>query len=434
MGIPFVQNAKTMGKYRWVVYGVVVITYFFVYFHRLSVGIVRNELIAAFAMSATAFANLGAMYFYAYMFMQIPTGILADTLGARKTVTVGSLVTGLGAILFGLAPTGTYAYIGRMLVGLGVSVTYICLLKIQTVWFEESKFGTMTGIAGFIGHIGGVIAQTPLAYMVLVFTWRYTFVGVGLISLILAVLCFVLVRDYPEDLGFQPLVGNKSKKDLTYKMNKTIIKEGLVNVAKNYRTWLSFIIITAYCGTYFVLTGTWGVGFLSDVYNMEMIEGSKYISILVFGAAIGSLVIGVFSDRIKSRKKPLLLFGTLVNILWYFLLYKEPSLNMLAVLMFILGVVYMCFTMTWALGKESNDPKYSGMAISVVNLGGFLGGAIVPVLVGNVFDRYQGIFSGIMLYRKGFMICIIVNLIALAVSMFVKETKCKNIYSSPIKL
>jgi MFS family permease len=79
--------------------------------------------------------------------MQIPTGILADTLGPRRILALGGLIGGAGSILFGLAPTLDGALFGRTLIGLGVSVTFIAMLKLIAVWFEEDRFATWSASA-----------------------------------------------------------------------------------------------------------------------------------------------------------------------------------------------------------------------------------------------------------------------------------------------
>ena len=69
-----------MKVYRWFIWGSLLLAYLIAIFHRFSLGIIKDDLTGTFNMSGVAFANLSAMYFYAYMFMQIPKGILVDTL------------------------------------------------------------------------------------------------------------------------------------------------------------------------------------------------------------------------------------------------------------------------------------------------------------------------------------------------------------------
>ena len=86
-------------KYRWYIFAILSLSYLIVNLHRLSVGSVAQELTTEFKLTSFTLANLGSTYFYAYMLMQIPTGILADTLGPRITVSIGSGIAAIGSIL-----------------------------------------------------------------------------------------------------------------------------------------------------------------------------------------------------------------------------------------------------------------------------------------------------------------------------------------------
>ncbi|NMC56604.1 MAG: MFS transporter, partial [Eubacteriaceae bacterium] len=141
--------------YRWFVFALLILAYFFVFFHRLSPAVVKINLQEAFGMTAMQYANLNSAYFYPYALMQIPVGILADTLGARKTSVIGCILMALGSIFFGLSPSFNLIIAARILVGLGASVIFLSILKIQASWFEEKEFGTLTGMTTFIGNLGG---------------------------------------------------------------------------------------------------------------------------------------------------------------------------------------------------------------------------------------------------------------------------------------
>jgi sugar phosphate permease len=425
-------NLKKMRTYRWVGYGCLAATYFLVFFHRLSLGTLKIALTESFGLTSTAFASLGSMYFYAYLIMQIPTGILADTVGARITVAIGSLVTACGAAVFALSRTLPLVFLGRFLIGLGVSVAYVCMLKVITQWFPEEKFGTMVGLTGFIGNLGGIVAQTPLAMIIAVLSWRLSMAAVAFASLILAVMCTAVVRNNPQEMGFPPVNGWDNS-GFHSGSQKTSIKEGLLDVLKNRRTWLIFIILACYSGAYLAFAGTWGVSYFREVYQIDNVKASEYMSMLVLGISLGYLIIGFVSDHLKSRKIPLIVLGFVLNLLWFILLFYDGGhlpANLLGVVVVLMGFCTICYSLTFSLGKEVNAPRYSGMAVSVVNLGCFLAAAVVPILIGIYFDKYQGVLSGIYLYRKGFSICLILNAVALEASFFVKETHCRNIWST----
>ncbi len=57
-------------------------------------------------------------------------------------------------------------FLGRLLVGLGVSVIFISVLKVMSEWFDESEFGKMSGLTSFVGNMGSIyIRNTPEEYL-----------------------------------------------------------------------------------------------------------------------------------------------------------------------------------------------------------------------------------------------------------------------------
>ena len=118
---------------RWLILGIVAISYVLSFFQRFAPAGIAQDLASAFETSAASLGVLAATYFYVYTVMQVPTGILADTLGPRRILALGGLIGGAGSILFGFAPSLDVALFGRTMIGLGVSVAFIAMLKLIAV-------------------------------------------------------------------------------------------------------------------------------------------------------------------------------------------------------------------------------------------------------------------------------------------------------------
>lgn len=424
------MKIKKFMTYRWIVWGILAFAYIIVFFHRLAPGVVREDLVNEFKISGTTFANLGSVYFYAYMIMQIPAGILADSLGARKTVSIGVLLAGIGSILFGLAPSITLAFIGRLLVGIGVSVVFVPILKIQSEWFKESEFGTMSGITSFVGNLGGVIAQTPLALLVAAITWRNSFIVMGIFSIVVSILCYILVRNNPTDMNLPSIAEIEGKKVNSSIIKKPNLMKGLISVLINPRTWPGFIIFAGFFGAFVSMTGAWGSSYIVDVYGVSKLSAANYTMAAVLGLAIGSIAIGKVSDKLEKRKLPMISFGTIYVICWGIIVFTnggKPPIQILMPLLFILGFTCSTFVLGWACAKEVNQPEIAGISTSIVNIGGFFGAAILPPLLGKVFDKFSGTLPIIELYHKAFLYCFISVIIGFIFTLFIKETNCRNI-------
>ena len=153
---------EKVGRYRWAVFGILALVYFFVYFHRVSPAIMAKSLMNEFTIGAGALGALGAAYFYPYAIAQLPSGILSDTWGARKTAGIFVLVAAVGALVSGLATNFNMVVIGRVLIGFGVGFVYIPIMRILADWYRVHEFASLTGVLLAVGNIGALSAAAPL--------------------------------------------------------------------------------------------------------------------------------------------------------------------------------------------------------------------------------------------------------------------------------
>lgn len=418
---------------RWTIFTILILAYMLVFFHRMAPGVVAGDLSAAFGISAAALGSLAAMYFYIYTAMQIPAGVLADTLGARYAVTLGNLVAGAGSILFGMADTFAMASAGRFLVGLGVSVVFVGLMKSNTVWFAERHYGTISGVTILLGNVGAIAATGPLA-LVLVYTdWRSVFVALGVLALILGIASWWKVRDRPEDMGFPSM---REMEGLpAHPPRHRHWTSDLRHVLTHRRLWPGFVYDFGVTGSLFGFVGLWAVPLLRDVHGLTRGEASAYTTVALLAFALGCLVSGTFSDRLK-RRRPVLTGGALAYALAcgaFLLLPWEPG-PAAYVLFAVLGFSAGCFVVAYAQAKEVIAPALSGMAIALVNMGLFLGAALFQPLFGWMLDLgWDGTtLAGVPIYtaadyRNGLLLLFGFALLAVAASFGFTETRCRNI-------
>lgn len=419
------EDIRKVESYRWVVWTILALMYIFVTFHRMATGVVKSDLEETFKIGAAQFANIGSMYFYAYFLMQIPSGILADKIGPKKTVTWFSILAAVGSVVFGLAPNLTVAYIGRFLVGIGVSVVFICLIKIQSRWFYSKNFALMIGFVGLAANSGALLAQTPLVYAASAFGWRSTFVYLGVAMVFFAVLTMIFVKDDPTDMGLPGMDELEGRPAVKVDLK---VGEALKSVLSNPRTWIvSVVNIGMYVG-YIVLLGQFGVPYLMTGYGLEKVQAANLIIAAVIGSAVGAMAIGYVSDKIMKRKIVLVLLSAITLAAWIVFIYFKLPVGMLPAFLFMHGFVMTNFTMTWTIANEVNDRRLAGIATGVVNCVGFAGAATIPVYMGKILDA--NIANPMIGYQKAYFVLIVVVAISLVASFFATETNAKNVYES----
>ena len=427
------ETAQRFRRLSWTIYLVLVLAYISVYFHRMAPAVVSSDLMQAFSTTGAALGSLAAMYYYIYTAMQIPAGVLADTIGIRGSVTAGNLVAGLGSILFGLADSFEVASFGRFLVGLGVSVIFVSLMKSNTVWFSDRLYGRVSGVTLLVGNLGSVLAAGPLAALLGVMSWRTVFVVTGGFSLVLAVLSFALVRNRPEDAGLPSMREMEGKAPHAAREHHWLRE--LRRIVLNRRIWPGFWANFGLAGGLFAFAGLWGVPLLRDAFGLSRAEASLYTTLTLLGLAFGALGAGWLSDHL-GRRKPVLVGSALIYALaWLAMIFLPWGPGWSGLLLFtLLGLTGAGFVVTYACAKEVTAPALSGMAISVVNTGLFLGAALMQPLFGWVLDLgWAGeVENGVRVYaaadyRGGLWLMFAFAVIALLGTLRITETRCRNL-------
>jgi predicted MFS family arabinose efflux permease len=406
---------------------VVVAAYVLSFFQRFAPAGIAQDLAAAFQTSAASLGVLAATYFYVYTVMQVPTGILVDTLGPRRILLLGGMIAGAGSLWFGMAQSLDGALAGRTLIGLGVSVVFISMLKIIAVWFEEHRFASVVGLSMLLGNLGSVLAGSPLSWLAQTAGWRGVFVGVGVVSLALGALAWLFVRDRPQAEGDAVPAP---------RFDRTVILTGLLRVVRNRATWPTVAVNAGIAGSFFAFGGLWATPFLTQGLGMTRATATAHLSLYFAGFAFGCLIVGALSDRLRLRKPVVIASSHVYAAIWLvWLSGVVPSPAVSYALFALMGLTTASFTLTWACAKEVNPPQLSGMSTSVTNMGGFLMGALLQPAVGWVMDRFWSgaMANGVRLYapedlRWGLLLIAVAAWAGAAAAWKIRETHCRNIW------
>ena len=409
----------------------VLMAYIISFFQRFAPAGIAQDLATSFDTTAASLGVLAATYFYVYTVMQLPTGIFVDIFGPRRILLLGGVIASLGSLIFGMAPTLEWALVGRMLIGLGVSVTFISMLKFIAVWFDESRFASMVGFCMLIGNLGSVLAGAPLSWLAQAAGWRSVFIVLSLVSLLVGVASWLLVHDRPEQSPAETIP--KSKFD------RTVVLSGLLQVVRNSATWPAAWINFGVCGSFFAFGGLWATPFLTQVHGLSRAVATSHVSLYFACFALGCLFIGSLSDRLGKRK-PVLIVVTHLNMLIWGVWLSGVTLPLFVsyAVFAAMGLLTSSYSLTWACAKEVNPPQLSGMSTSFTNLGGFLAGAILQPLFGWAMDLHWAggvTSSGARLYtaadyHAGILLLVVTAAIGAVASWRLRETNCRNIWTA----
>jgi MFS family permease len=157
-----------------------------------------NAVIAPALMEDLQLSNadlglLTSAYFLGFASMQLPLGSWLDKYGARRTESALLLFAAVGAAIFAMSSTLTGLWIGRAMIGVGVSSCLMAPLKAYRVWYPAERQSQLGSWMLVFGTCGALTTTMPVAAIIPIISWRGVFwIMSGLILLATALLFFKL--------------------------------------------------------------------------------------------------------------------------------------------------------------------------------------------------------------------------------------------------
>jgi sugar phosphate permease len=189
--------------------------------------------------------------------MQVPTGVANDRFGPKALIVIGALATGLGGVLFALAPGFGMAATGRALMGLGHGLAWVSMLTLAAAWFAPRHFGLVSGLSLAVGTLGAVLAQAPLRIAADAFGWRHVMLMAGAVGVVLAMLGLLVIQRDPSERGYDSYTPSQHTPPSTAQ-----VLRGLIEVWRYRNTALLFAVPGGICGVLLTFTTLWGTPFL----------------------------------------------------------------------------------------------------------------------------------------------------------------------------
>lgn len=420
--------ARKMLRYRWICYGILLLTYIFVYFDRVAPAVVAPELMKEFSLTATSLGILSSMYFYPYAAMQIPSGILSDYLGPRFSVGTFFIIAAIGTAIFGLAHSFGTIIFGRFLMGVGVAVVWIPCMRILANWFRPNEFSTLTGFMLTWGNAGAILASAPLAFLVGLVGWRYSFFWLGAFMVILAVLNYAIIRNKPADKGY-PTVSEID--GVAYYGGAGDTATFTSNLGKLFRMknyWLIAVYAFMIYGTVMGFQGLWFIPYIQQTYGVPKQEAANMLMFWPIGMALGCLSIGWASDRLLKSRRKASLYGIIIYaITWIPVIIWTSSIPLWVFypLLFIMGFFCGAYVPNYAHISEGQPHSFIATANGMVNIWYFVGGALFQAVMGLILDGYGKVGDKFpaQAYQTSFIFCIVTLVIGAIAMYFTTDTK-----------
>ncbi len=393
-------------KFRWVIFASVLFTYVVMSSQRTAPGLITDQLMADFQVTATTIGLLTSIQFFVYTGLQMPMGILADRYGPNFFLILGAILTGVGTIIYSLGTHEVILFFARILTGIGDATIWVNLVLILSRWFNEREFTRLIGVAGMTGSLGFLMATVPFSALIVLLGWRGAFLSGGILLCLCGVFLYIVLVKKPG----HPMI---EKKEVQREKTSVLLRR----IFTNRQAWALFLCHFGLVGGYIGFIGSWAVPYGMDMYGLTRLEASQLIMFSLIGALMGAPLIGWISSRLGLIKQPYIIFHIVTVLCWStFLVFREgPPLFLLISLFFIIGFSFGSNSLTFAVVRQTFPTSESGMVSGFANTGGFLSAVLLPAIFGGVLDH---VTAG---YYYGFIIPLIFSVFGLIGVNLIKE-------------
>ncbi len=348
-------------------------------FYRVSNSVIAPDLVRDLHLSARQLGWAGSAFFFALFAVQLPVGLWFDRFGARRTVSVVSLIAVGGAVWTAHAADAGDLIIGRAIMGLGCAASFMSVVFLCARWFEPAKLATALSWVFAGSNLGTLAGATPLAWIAATFGWRNGFLGLAAVTLVVAALFYAIVRDRPPQSTL-PTTHRESLRDVFGGLLQVWRTPGLLPLLAMH--------FFAYA-TMLTVLGIWGGPYLFDVYKLDGVARGNVLLVMGVAQTLGILAYGPM-DRVLHSRKKVVFGGALISAFFLGTLafVAHPPLWLAVVL--LVGACFFCAfgTVIVAQGRTLFPDRLGGRAVTTVNLAQCLGLTVLPAVTGYIVDAY----------------------------------------------
>lgn len=381
-------------RLRWKIAALISAAIAISYLDRQTVPVAISAIQRDIAISNTQFSQLQAAFLIAYALMYVGGGRLLDVLGTRRGFALIMVWWSVACAGHGLATGFATLIVFRFLLGVGEGGGFPAATKAVAEWFPIRERSLAMGIINAGTAVGAVLAPPLIAAIIIVASWRYVFLAVGILGLLWA-----LVWHF----NYFPVSGNSAlsaeeREEIREVVSQTSRQTAAIswlNLFSFVEVWgLVFAKFLSDAAWYFYLF--WLPKYLYDVRGFDTKKVGYYAWIPYAAAGIGCLVGGWFSGWLIGRgrslsfaRKAALGASAAVMPLIVFVPHAPVQLAIVIFSIAFLGQQSWS-TLVMIVPADLFPRQIVGSVAGLVGFGGSMGGVVFGLIVGYLLDHGFG--------------------------------------------
>lgn len=371
-------------------------------FGRFALGMLLPSMAKTLGLTYSQMGFISTVNFIGYLISVFFSGMIVSKIGQRKFIFVSLLTVGLSMILLSFSNAFLYLLILYLITGIGSGGANVSMMSLVSSWFTRKNRGKGAGIMTIGSGFAIIFAGIFIPYVNQLKGsdgWRFSWFFLGGIVILIAILCLLILRNKPSDLGFEPLgseIDSKMKNlsQAEHKLNENIYKSKVI-----YHLGTIYFLF----GYTYVIYATFIVTTLVQERGFPESLAGNFWSWVGFLSLFSGPVFGMISDKF-GRKTGLIIVFSFQCLSYILIASKLPGVFLYLSIFFYGFVAWSIPTiMAAAIGDyvgHQNSAKAFGFITFIFGLGQITGPAIAGIMAqktGSFSSSYYmaAVFAGL---------------------------------------
>ena len=373
-------------------------------FYRAFLAVLAAPLQAEIGATAAQLSAASGYWFLAFAVMQIPVGWALDTLGPKRTnAALLAVGAGGGAIVFAAATAPWHISLAMALIGIGCSPVLMASYYVVARSFPAAAFATMAAFILGVGSLGNIGAAFPLTLLVELLGWRFSIMMIGVATVSVAGLCYLIVKDPPKVITTQ--------------------KGSVLDLLRMRTMWFILPMVLVCYAPAAGLRGLWIGPYFTDVFGSTIAQVGTVTTVMALAMIAGNFFYGPL-DRLFGTRKWVIFVGNFICAALCIALYKvgQNGFWTAAGIMAGIGFFGASFPILVAHGRSFFPEHLMGRGVTLINLFAIGGVGVMQNLSAKIYDaKIIDAASPIVSYNAVILLFCVTMLLGLAIYLFSED-------------
>jgi ACS family D-galactonate transporter-like MFS transporter len=405
-------NAQTirMTGVRWKIFFLLLTLVSVNYIDRAALSVAMPMISQEFQLTPERQGLILSSFFWTYLFMQMPAGMLADRFKPRVIIAAATIGWGFFQGLSALTTGWFTLLLTRLGLGIAEGPIYPAGSKLNALWLTENERTRGASLLDSGCALGsGIGAFVVAALISLLGSWRGAFVIAGVGTVLCGVWAWWYIRNAPRE---HPYISDAEVAHIERGLALEDANGPKVASGVSMMRFFSYRSVWALCMSHtctnliFFGLMTWLPTYLYKVHGFDIKTLGGATFIIFFFGFVGEILAGQVADRWKMSgagsnlvyRSMMVIGAVAVALAMWAVAYASAPFLVVALLCIALFFIRWCGGCNWATPSLLATRARAGALTGIMNFVGNIAGIFVPIFIGFIVQKTGSYFLALMFF------------------------------------